>query len=115
MPHRVDFVAQLAKALGKKESEVRTALLASVKEQFEARIDQAVKDGRLTQKQADRMKKRFDSGRPFFFGHRGPGHPGFRRFRGPGPGPGMEGGAPPPPLAAPGDFEPAPAPPPTSS
>jgi hypothetical protein len=112
--HRVDFVAELAKALGKSESDVRKALQAAQKERFDARLDQAVKDGRLTQEQADRIKKRFEDGKPFLFRGRGrgPGHFGFRgHLRGPGPG--VEGGPPPGPVG-PGGFDTAPAPPPHS-
>jgi hypothetical protein len=109
---RVDFVAELAKALGKSESDVRKAVEAARKERLEAGLDQAVKDGRLTQKQADRIKKGVESGRPFLFHGKGPGHRGFHgRFRGPGPG--FEGGPPPGPVG-PGGFDSAPAPPPDS-
>ena len=78
---------------------------------YEDRLDQAVKDGRLTQAQADRAKKRVDAdGVPVpGLGGRGPGGPGGgpgplgrgfgggpgplgRGFRGgPGPGPGFGG------------------------
>ena len=87
-PLRVDFVAALAKELGKSESEVRKAFQAAHKERFDAMLDRAVKDGRLTKKQADRIRKRFENGPPGF--RRGPGRPRLHRFHeGPGPvGPG---------------------------
>ena len=87
-PLRVDFVAALSKELGKSESEVRKAFQAAHKERFDAMLDRAVKDGRLTKKQADRIRKRFENGPPGF--RRGPGRPRLHRFHeGPGPvGPG---------------------------
>jgi hypothetical protein len=99
--HRDGMAANLAKELGKKTADVRKALQAARKKQFEAMLDQAVKDGRLTKAQADAMKKRFESGPPHFGrgfrhggpGHGGPGRPGFGR-------PGF--GGPPPPGEVPG-------------
>lgn len=96
--HRVDLVAELAKELSKSESDVRKAFRAAHKERFEAMLDEAVKEGRLTEKQADamrdrveEMRKRFEDGRPRF------GRPHFHHRGGPGPGFGLEPGGPPAP------------------
>jgi hypothetical protein len=80
--HRVDLVAELAKELGKSEREVRRAFRAAHKERFDAMLDEAVKEGRLTEKQADAIRKRFEDGRPRF---RRP-HLELHRRGGPGPG-----------------------------
>jgi hypothetical protein len=66
------FVSRVAQLLGKQPAQVKSAMTQASKEQ----VDQAVKDGDLTQEQADAIKNRIDeSGRPFpFFGH----HPGGR-------------------------------------
>ncbi len=104
---RDDFAAGLAAELHKTTAEVQKALQAARKKQFNARLDQAVKNGRITQKQADQIKKNFANGPPNFRG----GHRGLK-FRGPdgdgppgagpgaGPGPGSFSG--PPPAGAPG-------------
>jgi hypothetical protein len=110
--HRVDLIAALAKELGKSESDVRKAFQAAQKERFEAQLDEAVKQGRLTRKQADRIEKGFDNGRPFFFRGRGPGHSGFKgHFRGPDAGPGRPADPLPGP-AGPGGLAVPPGPPP---
>jgi hypothetical protein len=97
---RHDFAADLAKELSKSTADVRKALQTARKKQFESTLDQAVKDGRLTKAQADRIKKGFENGPRFgrrFRGH-GPGGPGFGPPRGgPPPGAGFApGGGPPP-------------------
>jgi biotin operon repressor len=86
------LAAQLAKQLNKSTAEVRKALQAARKKQFDAQIDQAVKNGRLTKAQAAKIKKSFQNGPRF--GRGGFGHGGFRHgFDGDGPG---RGGGPPP-------------------
>jgi hypothetical protein len=98
-PPKDDFAATLAKELGKKESDVRNAFRSLQQDRLNARLDQLVKDGRLTQSQADQIKKRLKNGRPGFRVHRrgphGPGGPGPGGFMGPGPGPGGPEGPPP--------------------
>jgi hypothetical protein len=91
-PRRGDFVATMAKELGKSEREIRRALRAVHRKRFDGMLDEAVKEGRLTEEQAKRIRERFENGpRPFRGGHRrfdrrlhfeGPGGPGF--FGGPG-------------------------------
>jgi hypothetical protein len=91
------LAAGLAKELGKSTAEVRKALQAARKKEFNAEIDQAVKDGRLTRAQAARIKKNFRNGPPF-------GRRGFRRdFDGDGVGHGY--GPPPGPPGVPGAPE----------
>lgn len=77
-----------AKRLNVAPDKLRDALSAAEDEQ----LDQAVKDGKLTQKQADALKaRRAKSGRVLGGGH--PGGPGFGGHRGgPGRGPGFPGG-----------------------
>ena len=66
-------------------------LTKALKEAAAARIDQAVKDGRITQEQADEMKERLEQGGgvPFLGGPGGPGGPGGHH----GPPPGMDAAA----------------------
>ena len=72
-----------AKQLGVKPSELDAALKQALKN----RVDAAVKDGRLTKAQADRIKQRIDAGDvPFLFPGRGFGFgPGPGRFDHHGP------------------------------
>jgi hypothetical protein len=94
-PRRDGFAADLAKELGKSRAEVRKALRAAHRKRFEAGLAEAVKEGRITQAQADKIKKRFGSGRMGFRhggpGPHGPGGPGFGGPPPGGPGPGFAG------------------------
>jgi len=73
-----------AKQLGVQPSELSAAL----KKALSNRVDQAVKDGRLTRAEGDALKARINSGQfPLFGVPRGPGF-GFRHF---GPGRGQFG------------------------
>ena len=51
-------IADIAKAQGKSLADVRTALKGAAK----ARLDQAVKDGKLTQEQADKLRAHVNDG-----------------------------------------------------
>ncbi len=108
-PRGDGFAAGLASELHKSTADVQKALQAARKKQFDTRLDQAVKSGRITQKQADQIKKNFQNGPPGFRGRHGfRGGPRFHgKLGGPGggpppggPGPGSFGG--PPPNGAPG-------------
>jgi hypothetical protein len=81
-----------AKRLGVTADKLRDALSAAQ----DAQVDQAVTDGKLTQKQADAIKaRRKQSGHVLGggpLGGPGPGGPGMHRFGGPG-GPGGRGGS----------------------
>lgn len=80
--NRQAFLNDVAKRLNVTPSKLSSALKGA----FEDRLQAAVQDGRLTQKQADAIKKRVESGGGVWLGP-GPG-PGLRFFhRGPG-GPG---------------------------
>jgi hypothetical protein len=87
---REAFLNDVAKRLNVDPKDLTTAL----REAFSARLDAAVKAGRLTKDQADAIKKRIQSngGVPFPGGFGGPVGPGG----GPGPGgpPGFRGGVP---------------------
>ncbi len=84
------FIEAIAESLDKRTDEVKKALKDIRQDRLDAELAEAVKEGRLTQKQADEIKKRADQGglRMRFHHHRGGS--GF----GPG-GPGGPGGPPP--------------------
>jgi len=89
------FLDDVAKRL----NVTRDQLDAAVKGAAEARIDAAVKDGKLTQEQGEAAKKRLANGVPMLGGRllggkpHGPGRPGFGERRGFGFGFGFEGAA----------------------
>lgn len=76
---RQAVIDDAARQLGVEPQELSDALEQALKN----RVDAAVRDGRLTQEQANRMKERIDAGDVPFFGL-GPG-PRFRQHRGAGP------------------------------
>jgi polyhydroxyalkanoate synthesis regulator phasin len=89
------FLDDVAKRL----NVTRDQLDAAVKGAAEARIDAAVKDGKLTQEQGEAAKKRLANGIPLLSGPalgikpHGPGGPGFGERRGFGFGFGFDGAA----------------------
>jgi ribosomal protein S20 len=79
---RQAFLNDVARRLNVPPSKLQAALRGALLD----RLDAAVKAGRLTQAEADRLKKRIESGRLPFFGPRGRFGPG-ERFIGPRHGP----------------------------
>jgi len=91
-PRRVDrdaFVETLARELDKSEAEVRNALRAARRKRLESKLEEAVREGRISEQRADEIRERIEEGPPFLFRHR-VGPPGL-------PGPGGFGGPPSPP------------------
>ena len=89
----------IASELDKTPEEVRTALTEIRKERFEARLADAVEEGRITEEQAKEIREQAESRRGRGFGppHGGPGHGpshggGPQGFGGPGRGDGLPGG-----------------------
>lgn len=99
-PNRAVFVETLASELDKKPEEIREAFKDARKSAFEARLDAAVKEGKISEERADQIRERLEQGRRGFRGGHhgrfrdrggfGPGGPG----RPHGPGPGGMGGPP---------------------
>ena len=81
------YITALATKLGISETKLTDALKAVQLD----RIAQAVKDGKLTQAQADAMTTRINSGTAPMFGFGGPGHDGGKRDGGKGEGRGVKG------------------------
>jgi hypothetical protein len=92
LQRRKQFQADLAKELGVSTEKVEKAFKAL----FEKRLDRAVDAGRLTRKQANRMRECYDSAKCKLPFRR------HLRFRGGRPGP----GAPPPGAGGPPEFGP---------
>lgn len=94
------FVKALADSLDKDPADVRKALRDIARDKLESKLDEAVKEGQLTKEQADRIRKKIESGNGKFGfrvhvdgpGHGpkpdgpGPGGPGFGLHVGPPPG-----------------------------
>jgi hypothetical protein len=91
------FAKALADALNKDVADVRKALRDIARDKLNSKLDEAVNSGRLTKEQADRIRKRIESGDGKFglrvHGH-GPG-PGGPGPIGPGAGFGPPMGPPP--------------------
>jgi len=81
--HRGGLAKAIAVELDKTPAEVKKALTAIRRERFEVRLAEAVKEGRITQKQADEIRKQMKSGDGPGFG---PPHGGPMHGRGGGPG-----------------------------
>ncbi len=84
------FVKAVAEEVNKSTDEVTKALEDIRRDRLNAKLAEAVKEGRLTQEQADAIKRRAEQGGPMRGRFHGRGGPGF----GPG-GPGGPGGPPP--------------------
>ncbi len=84
------FIKAIAEELNKSTEDVKKALKDIRQDRLNAELAEAVKEGRLTQKQADEIKKRAEQG--------GPMRMRFHRHGGPGFGPGGPGGPPGPPA-----------------
>ncbi len=78
--HSGKTLSEIADAQGVKLADVQAAAQTAARDAMKARIEQAVKDGRLTQAQADQMLKALEQGNvgPGIMGRRGI----FRNWRG---------------------------------
>ncbi len=105
------FLKAVAGELDKSTEEVRKALQDIRRDRLNAELSEAVKEGRMTQRQADRIKEQAESGpmRLRFRGGHGRGGPGGHR---PGGARGGDFVMPAPPPGADGEAEEIPAPPP---
>jgi len=91
-PDHQAFVRTLATEMDMTEAEVRTALQEARRARMNARLDAAVKAGRLTEEQADRIREQMRSGGGWHrggpgMGGRGEHSPGSGGPGGGGPGP----------------------------
>ena len=111
------FIKAIAEELNKSTEDVKKALKDIRQDRLTAELAEAVKEGRMTQKQADEIKKRAEQGGPMrmrFHRHGGPGFGPGGPGRPPGPPPGGErrGGdfpmPPPPPGGGAGELPPPP-------
>jgi hypothetical protein len=85
------FVTAVAEELNKSTDEVKKALEGIRRDRLNAKLAEAVKEGRLTQKQADEIKKRAEQGGPMRMRFHRRGGPGFGPGGPDGPPPGAEG------------------------
>jgi len=95
---RLATAAGVAKRLNTTEAKVDAAFSAAHKAQAGARVDQALKDGKITEKAAAELKAKIDAATFPGFGAGGPGHhggPGGPDGHGGPGGPGMGFGPPP--------------------
>ena len=95
---RLATAAGVAKQLDTTEAKVNAAFNAAHKAQARARVDQALKDGKITEKVAAELNAKIDAATFPGFGAGGPGHhggPGGPEGHGGPGGPGMGFGPPP--------------------
>ncbi|MCY7301867.1 MAG: hypothetical protein LH654_02310, partial [Thermoleophilia bacterium] len=100
---RESFETAVAKNLGTTKAKLNAAFSSAAKAQATARVDQALKDGKITEVQATEMKAKIAEATFPGFGAGGPGHgPGGHGGPG-GPGGGGMGFGPPPGYRPPAD------------
>lgn len=105
---RLATAAGVAKQLDTTEAKLNAAFSSAQKAQAKARVDKALKDGKITEKYATELKAKIDAATFPGFGaggmghHGGPGGPGDHGGHGGLGGPGL-GFGPPPGLDAPAD------------
>ena len=100
---RLATAAGVAKALDTTEAKLNAAFSSAAKAQATARVDQALKDGKITDAQATEMKAQIADAEFPGFGARGPGHGHGGHGGHGGPGGGGMGFGPPPGDAPPAD------------
>ncbi len=92
---RLATAAGVAKELGTTEAKLNSAYSDARKAQATARVDQALKDGKITDAYATELKAKIDAATFPGFGAGGPGHGGRGHDGGPGLGFGLGFGLPP--------------------